>query len=39
VTSLAELADRTWLYDAALKNLIVRVHVKAGEDNIVNLSW
>ena len=39
VASLAELADHTWLYDAALKNLIVRVRVKAGEDNIVNLSW
>jgi hypothetical protein len=39
VTTLAALADRTWLYDAAQKNLIVRVHVKAGDDNIINLSW
>jgi hypothetical protein len=28
-----------WTYDAALKNLFVRVHVKAGEDNIIHVSW
>jgi alpha-glucosidase (family GH31 glycosyl hydrolase) len=39
VTAVASLADRTWFYDAAGKNLVVRVRVKAGEDNIVNLSW
>jgi len=39
VTSEAALADRTWFYDAAMKNLLVRVRVKAGDDNIVNLSW
>jgi Glycosyl hydrolases family 31 len=39
VTAVTALADRTWLYDAAVKNLIVRVRVKAGEDRIINLSW
>jgi alpha-glucosidase (family GH31 glycosyl hydrolase) len=39
VDSLAALTDRTWFYDAAAKNLLLKVHVKAGEDNIVNLSW
>jgi hypothetical protein len=39
VESVAALADRTWFYDAAGKNLIVRVRVKAGEDNIINLAW
>ena len=29
----------TWSYDAARKNLTVRVHVKAGEDNVIHLSW
>jgi hypothetical protein len=32
-------ADRTWFYDSAAQNLIVRVHVKASEDSIINLSW
>lgn len=39
VDSLSALADRTWFYVAEQKNLIVRVRVKAGENNIVNLSW
>lgn len=39
VTAEAALTDRTWFYDVPAKNLIVRVRVKAGEDNIVNLSW
>jgi len=39
VATLSEMADHTWLYDAALRNLMVRVRVKAGEDNIINLSW
>lgn len=39
VASVAALTDRTWYYDPAAKNLIVRVHVKAGDDSIVNLSW
>jgi len=39
VTALKALANRTWFYDAAQKNLIVKVRVKAGEDNIINLSW
>jgi hypothetical protein len=28
-----------WTYDAALKNLFVRVSVKAGEDNVIHISW
>jgi Glycosyl hydrolases family 31 len=39
VATVAGLSDRTWFYDAAAKNLIVRVRVKAGEDSIINLSW
>jgi len=39
VPAVGELGDRTWFYDAGQKNLVVRVHVKAGEDSIVNLSW
>jgi hypothetical protein len=35
----AAMADRAWFYDAAQKNLLVRVRVKAGEDSIVNLRW
>jgi len=33
------MQDRTWFYDAARKNLQVRVRVAAGEDCIVNLSF
>jgi hypothetical protein len=33
------MADRTWYYDAARKNLHVRVSVKAGEDRIVNIAF
>jgi hypothetical protein len=29
----------TWSYDAELKNLLVRVNVKAGEDNVIHISW
>ena len=39
VGGAGRLADRTWFYDAAQKNLHVRVRAKAGEDCIVNLSW
>jgi hypothetical protein len=39
VTSAASLAERTWFYDLAAKNLYVRLRVKAGQDAIVNLSW
>jgi hypothetical protein len=35
----AAVADRTWLYDAAHKNLEVRVRVKAGEDSIIVLTF
>jgi len=34
--SVAAMSDRSWFYDAASKNLHVRVRVKAGEDCIVN---
>ena len=39
VTTLKALADRTWLYDPTQKNLIIRAHVKANEDCIINLTW
>jgi len=39
VMSAGALADRTWFYDAARKNLHVQVRVAAGEDCIVNLSY
>ena len=39
VAALSGLADRTWFYDAALKNFHVRVKVKAGEDCIINLNF
>jgi hypothetical protein len=29
----------TWTYDAALKNLLIRVSVKEGEDNVIHISW
>ena len=38
VAELGALTDRTWFYDARLKNVHVRVKVKAGEDCIVNLN-
>jgi len=37
--SLAAMEDGTWFYDAARKNLQVRVHVKAGQDCIINVGW
>ncbi len=37
VSEASRMADRTWFYDPATKILQVRVHVKADEDNIVNL--
>ena len=37
VESSAEVANGTWYYDSALKNLHVRVKVAAGEDCIINL--
>jgi len=39
VSAAGSLADRTWFYDAAQKNLLVRVRVAAGEDSIVNIRW
>jgi hypothetical protein len=33
------MAKDTWFYDAAQKNLYVRVSAKAGEDNIVTLKF
>jgi hypothetical protein len=38
-TSPVALPDGAWYYDAAQKNLQVRVKVKAGEDRIINLTW
>jgi len=37
--TLRALAVDTWFYDAAQKNLQVRVKVKAGEDRIINIAW
>jgi alpha-glucosidase (family GH31 glycosyl hydrolase) len=31
------MADRTWFYDAARKNVHIRVRVAAGADSIINL--
>jgi hypothetical protein len=28
-----------WNYDATLRNLFVRVSVKAGEDNVIHISF
>ena len=39
VAALSGLTDRTWFYDAAHKNVHVRVKVKAAEDCIVNLNF
>jgi len=39
VASFQALDDRTWFYDAAQKNLHVRVAVKAGEDCIINVAF
>src|SRR4051794_16126488 len=38
-SALNQLEDRTWFYDAVLKNLHVRVKVKAGEDVITNVNF
>ncbi|HTS29074.1 MAG TPA: hypothetical protein VMH81_24550 [Bryobacteraceae bacterium] len=37
--SAATMRDQTWFYDAGQKNLQIRVHVNAGEDRIINLSF
>jgi len=37
--SADRMSEGSYFYDAAQKNLHVRVHVKAGEDCIVNLSF
>ena len=37
--SAASLADRTWFYEAARKDLQIRVRVAAGEDCIINLAF
>jgi hypothetical protein len=31
------MTDRTWFYEPSSKNVQVRVHVNAGEDNIINV--
>jgi len=33
------LADKTWYYDARQRGLMVRVHVEAKQDSIVNLTF
>jgi hypothetical protein len=38
-TAANSMPDRTWFYDAAQKNLHVRVKVKAGEDCVISLSF
>jgi hypothetical protein len=35
----APLQDRSWSYDAARKNLSIRVRVAADEDSIVNVMF
>ena len=39
VDKLDALANGTWLYDAAGRNLLIRVDVKAGADTIINLGF
>jgi hypothetical protein len=39
VESLDALVDGTWFYDAATRNLHIRVNVQAGEDCIINLEF
>jgi alpha-glucosidase (family GH31 glycosyl hydrolase) len=39
VAALSAMTDRTWFYDARLKNFHVRAKVKAGEDCIINLNF
>ncbi|MBS1856887.1 MAG: DUF4968 domain-containing protein [Acidobacteria bacterium] len=39
VARQADLQDRSWWWDPALKNLHIRARVKAGQDSIVNLNW
>jgi hypothetical protein len=39
VSRLETLADDCWFYDAARKNLHIRVKVKAAEDCIVNVNY
>jgi hypothetical protein len=39
VEKLEMLADRTWYYDPARKNLHIRVKAKAGEDCITNINF
>ena len=37
--SMGAMGDGTWFYDAARKNLQVRVRVKADQDCIINVGW
>jgi Glycosyl hydrolase family 31 C-terminal domain len=37
--SAAALANDAWFYDAAQRNLQIRLHVAAGEDSIVNVRF
>jgi hypothetical protein len=39
VPSPAAMPARSWFYDAARKNLHVRVRVTADQDSIINLAW
>ena len=39
VAAAQVVADGTWFYDAAQKNLQIRTRVKAGEDCIINIAW
>jgi alpha-glucosidase (family GH31 glycosyl hydrolase) len=38
-TAATQMPDRTWFYDAARKNLHIRVHAKAKEDCIVVIEF
>jgi len=39
VASFDALADGAWFYDAAHRNVHIRVNAKAGEDCIINLGF
>ncbi len=39
VDKLEALVNGAWFYDTAERNLHIRVDVKAGEDNIINLAF
>jgi hypothetical protein len=37
--AFGELKNRTWFYDAAAKNLHIRVRVNAGDVNVIHVTW